>query len=87
MIIVYRTNPGFEGEIVSVDRDTPSDAFQMYMDANAEAAEGLAFIHVAEADIAADDLAALLAQAGGYGPRRFYVGADTDGTMSLLEET
>ena len=88
MLVVYRTNEGHEGEIVSIDRDTPATAFQTYLDANPETAADIAVLDIAEGDIAADDLAALVAQAGGYGEQRFYVGPDpTDGTMSLLGET
>ena len=83
MLVVYRTNEPFQGEIVNLDMVTPALALVVYL-AQQNAPEIVALV-VAEQDLADDTLGALVASVGGYGKSgRFYV-AEIDGVMSLVD--
>jgi len=83
MLIVFRTNAGFEGEIAFIDRQSPAPAMDTWLTQNQDA--NLDYIEVSETDMAPDTFAALIASVEGYGePGRFYV-ADVDGVLSLMD--
>jgi len=83
MLIVYRTNQGFAGDIVVLDPVTPAAAMDVYL-AQPEAPE-IAYLDIQGGALAAETLGALIASVGGYGqPGRFYV-AEVDGVMSLVD--
>jgi len=83
MLILYRTNPGFEGEIVNLDTITPSVAFAAYL-AQQDAPE-IAALEIAEQNLTPEILGALVASVGSYGsPGRFYV-AEVAGVISLVD--
>jgi len=83
MLVVYRTNEPFQGEIVNLDMVTSALALAVYL-AQQDAPE-IAALVVAEQDLADDTLGALVASVGGYGKSgRFYV-AEVNGVMSLVD--
>lgn len=83
MLIIYRTNAGYEGDIVSLDTVTPAAALASYL--TQQDAPALAALEVAEATLSAETLGALFASVGGYGaPGRFYV-AEVAGVISLVD--
>ncbi len=85
MLVIYRTNEGFEGDIARVDMDTPAAVQTMWAESNPESAAGLDYIEVDETALAEGELDDLLAFVAGYGTRRFYV-AEVSGVMSLMED-
>ena len=87
MLIIYRTNVGFEGDIARVDMDTPAAVQQMWAASNPESAADLDFIEVDETALATGVLDDLLASTRGYGKKHFYVAKDASGAMALMEET
>lgn len=84
MLIIYRTNVGFEGDIVSLDFETPAAAMDIYL-AQSEQPTEISYIEIAEESLEPQDIADLIASVRGLtAPGRFYV-ADVDGAQSLID--
>ena len=83
MLIIYRTNGEFAGDIVSLDAITPITAFATYL--TRQDAPEIAALDVAETTLSAETYGALVASVEGYGAvGRFYV-AEVDGVISLVD--
>lgn len=67
MLIIYRTNPGFEGQIATLDYQTSPESFELWL--NGEKTHGraeLAFLQLNEALMTPALLAALEADQNAY---------------------
>jgi hypothetical protein len=83
MLVVYRTNDEFAGDIVSLDTITPAAAMAAYL--AAQDAPDIAYIEIGASALAEPVLGALVASVQGYGtPGRFYV-AEVAGVVSLID--
>ena len=83
MIIMYRTNEGFEGNIVSLDFQTPAAAVEAWLAVGAEnGGADLACLEIDQALLTTDVLADLVLYYAD--PSHFYV-AEVDGVLSLIQ--